>query len=183
MKSPLPDHGINFNAPIPGQSLTSEPGAHPFEKPPQYTTVDEAMRFLFNQCTDTKHLHKILALLESGASVEAIVKTILFGGFAHGLWTVDLQLLLAKPTIALIMSIAKKAGIKAQLKMHPHDKTAKFLADLADPEFTAKLVKKDPNKQKPEQSASPTPPAPQGPPDMGLGSPETGGGFMSMGAQ
>ena len=33
-----------FDAPIPGQSLTDEPGNYPWEHPPQYTNPEEARR-------------------------------------------------------------------------------------------------------------------------------------------
>ena len=35
-----------FDAPIPGQSLTDEPGNAPWEKPAQYDTVEEATNVL-----------------------------------------------------------------------------------------------------------------------------------------
>ena len=32
-----------IDAPIPGQSLTNEPGSYPWEKPPKLNTVDEVI--------------------------------------------------------------------------------------------------------------------------------------------
>ena len=40
---PLLDKPDLLDAPIPGQSLTSEPGNYPWEQPPQLNTVDEAV--------------------------------------------------------------------------------------------------------------------------------------------
>ena len=35
----------NFDRHIPGQSLTSKLGQYPWQRPPQYNTVDDAMQF------------------------------------------------------------------------------------------------------------------------------------------
>ena len=36
-----------FDAPIPGQSLTDEPGNYPWEHPPQFASVEEATDFVY----------------------------------------------------------------------------------------------------------------------------------------
>lgn len=132
------DEPNRFDAPIPGQSLTVAPGTHPFEKPPKYTKLDDAMSFLFQSCTQTNNLHRLLAMMESGISIEAIAKTLLFAGFSQGLWTPDLYLLMMKPTAAMLMAIAKKAGIPVRNKINEADKTANFIADLAAPTYKPK---------------------------------------------
>ena len=38
----------NFDAPIPGMSLTAELGARPWQTPAQYPTVDEAIEYYMN---------------------------------------------------------------------------------------------------------------------------------------
>ena len=43
----MPDASSEFlDAPIPGQSLTTEPKSRPWEQPPKYTTAEEALDFL-----------------------------------------------------------------------------------------------------------------------------------------
>lgn len=34
-----------FDYPIPGQGMTAEVGSRPWQNPPQYTTVEEALEF------------------------------------------------------------------------------------------------------------------------------------------
>ncbi len=37
------DREPSFNAPIPGQAMTAELGSRPWQRPPLYTTVEEAI--------------------------------------------------------------------------------------------------------------------------------------------
>ena len=41
-----------IDAPIAGQSLTSEVGGWPWEQPPQYSTVEEALEFYLPRLTE-----------------------------------------------------------------------------------------------------------------------------------
>lgn len=101
-----------FSGPIPGQSLTHEPRSMPYEKPPQFTKLSEAMNFLMDQLTQPVHLKKMLALMGAGMPIEAIARTILFSGFSLGKWSPDLGLLMYKPTMLSLISLAHRAGLK-----------------------------------------------------------------------
>ena len=39
-----------FNAPIPGESLTHELGARPWQKPAQYSDINEVINYYNNPC-------------------------------------------------------------------------------------------------------------------------------------
>ena len=67
-----------FDAPIPGQSLTDEPGNYPWEHPPQYTNPEEAMAFLYDRVTEPEIVEQIISMLDSGVPVEAIVRVMTF---------------------------------------------------------------------------------------------------------
>ena len=41
-----------FDHPIPGQSLTEEPGKHVFEKPPEITDVDDAVEYVVGKISE-----------------------------------------------------------------------------------------------------------------------------------
>ena len=41
-----PDKLDQFNAPIPGEMLTAELGARPWQRPPPFNTVEEVIDFL-----------------------------------------------------------------------------------------------------------------------------------------
>ena len=50
-KSPM------LSAPIPGQSLTAEPGSRPWEKPAKYTTVEETLKFYIEDLSQPRRWH------------------------------------------------------------------------------------------------------------------------------
>jgi hypothetical protein len=104
-----------MGAPIPGQSLTREPGASPWEKPPQFHDVDDAMEFLFTQITDVDHAHQVLALIEAGMPLTVIVGTILQGGFMEGKWTPDIAVLLTEPLTHLLIKMCNMYEIEYEV--------------------------------------------------------------------
>lgn len=101
-----------FSGPVPGESLTKAPKSMPYERPPQFTKLDEAMNFVMNQLLEPEHFKELISLMKAGMPVEAIVRTVLFGGFASGKWTPDLAILMYKPLFLTIMAIAHKANLK-----------------------------------------------------------------------
>tara|TARA_R100000781_G_C4049828_1_gene117117 strand:- start:123 stop:617 length:495 start_codon:yes stop_codon:yes gene_type:complete len=101
-----------FDRPIAGQSLTDEPGNAPWEHPAQYSDLREARDRIFDGLTNENSLKQIVTMLSSNVPVEALVRTILFAGFAEGKWTVDTAILLAPVILVQIVSLAKAGGIK-----------------------------------------------------------------------
>ena len=121
-----------FDAPVPGQSLTDEPGNSPWEAPPQMTNIHEMSLFMFKQLTSPRMSEQIILMLKEGIPVEAIARVVIFGGFMEGKWTVDSALLIAKPVVQIITAVGVKAGLK-EFKLSLKDRTnLKFRRNLAD---------------------------------------------------
>ncbi len=108
-----------FTFPIPGHSLTHEPKSMPWEKPPQFVQIDEAMNFLMHQLLEPQYLKQLLMVMNAGMSIEAITRTITFTGFATGKWTATLGMLIYKPLMLALISIAKRAGLTDTPVAHP----------------------------------------------------------------
>lgn len=100
-----------FSGPIPGQSLTHAPKSMPYESPPQFAKLEDAMHWLMDTITDPPQLKQLLTLMDAGLPLEAIARTLLFSGFATGKWTPDVAILMYKPVMLTLITIAKKAGI------------------------------------------------------------------------
>lgn len=100
-----------LDASIPGESFTGTPGNAPYEHPPQFADVDEALEHVWERLNTKKSQEQLLAALKQGVPVEALAKTTLFTGFSHGKWTVDAAAIMAKPVVAMMASIAKVAGV------------------------------------------------------------------------
>ena len=100
-----------FDVSIPGQSLTKEPKAYPWESPPQFTTPDEVMDYYFNKFEDDEILFSLFAMLEAEIPVTTIVNSMIMGAFGEGMYNPDLGIIVAEDLGMLIMVIAEEAGI------------------------------------------------------------------------
>tara|TARA_B100001094_G_scaffold198848_1_gene192941 strand:+ start:207 stop:791 length:585 start_codon:yes stop_codon:yes gene_type:complete len=102
-----------FDAPIPGESLTSSPdNAKSWERPPQYVNEDRAMEALYLLLTDQDKLPSLINLIDSGTPIDEIAQIILYQGYTAGQYNPDLMLTMIEPTIYLLISIADYAEIK-----------------------------------------------------------------------
>ena len=106
--------GLNpFNAPIPGESLTSSPeNPKAWERPPEFTNEDDAMKALYLLLTEQDKLKVLVDTIDEGVAIDEIAQVILYKGYTEGKYNPDLMMLLIEPTIYLLISIADYAEIK-----------------------------------------------------------------------
>ena len=103
-----------FDHPIPGQSLTEEPGKHVFEKPPEITDVDDAVEYVVGKISENPEaIEKFEKLMMTGMPIESIVNTISFSGFAEGKWNPDIAELMKPPLSAFFIILAREENIPA----------------------------------------------------------------------
>jgi len=135
-----------FDAPIPGQSLTDEPGNYPWEHPPQRASVEEALDEIYESMMEEQNMKRMFTLLRMGIPVEALVKVITFSGFIEGKYTVDVAKLL-EPIVAMIITgEATLAEIPAKINIGDAEDTD-FFKEMADRKYDMKLDKEDKDKQ------------------------------------
>jgi len=121
-----------FDAPIPGQSLTDTPGNAPWEHPPQYTDPEQVLDGLYNQITNGEFTEQIIAMLDAGIPVEAIVRVMVFSGFTQGKYTPDIGLMIVEPLMNLISAVGIRAGV-SKLKLSLEDLSNKnFISDMSE---------------------------------------------------
>ena len=113
-----------FDAPIPGQGLTDKPGNYPWEHPPEFTDTMEASEFLWDKLTEPLFAQQIIGMLDAGVPVEAIGRTVLFGGFLKGKFSPDVAFIIAEPVMKMIATIGVIAGVE-DIKMSMDDITNK----------------------------------------------------------
>ena len=102
--------GNPFDTPVPGQGLTDEPGNYPWEHPPQYVTTDGAADHLWNRMSEPEFAEQIIAMLDAGVPVEAIARTVLFGGFLNGKFSPDVAFIIAEPVILFLINSASSSS-------------------------------------------------------------------------
>jgi hypothetical protein len=123
-----------FDAPVPGQSLTNEPGNAPWEHPPQMVKVDEAMGYVWEKLSEEKNFKRSIALLKFGMPIEALAKVISFSGFLEGKWSVDVAKML-EPTVGQMIATLG-ATAKVPMKITLDDQSdSQFLNEMAGNEL------------------------------------------------
>lgn len=124
--------GVNkFDAPIPGQSLTDEPGNYPWEHPPKTPSIEEATDYVYESIMKPENMERMFTLLRMGIPIEALVKIITFSGFLEGRWTVDTAKLLEPIVAMMIAGESALAEIPAKVNMGDAEGTD-FFNDMAE---------------------------------------------------
>jgi hypothetical protein len=113
-KNSFDEAGINpFNAPIPGESLTASPdNKKAWERPPEYTNEDDAMKEIYLLLTEQEKLKQLINIINDGVPLDEIAQVVLYKGYTEGKYNPDLMLLLIEPTLYLLIAIADYAEIK-----------------------------------------------------------------------
>ena len=104
-----------FEAPVPGQSLTKEPGKYPWESPPQFNNIDEAMNHYMNRFQDEKVMFNLFSLMEAKVPVTSIAESMILHGFAEGLYNPDVGMLVANDLMEVLVAMAEEAEIPYEL--------------------------------------------------------------------
>ena len=106
-----------FDAPVPGQSLTKEPGNAAWEHPPKIAKVEEAMGYIWDKLSEEQNFKRTVALLRFGMPIEALVKVITFSGFLEGKWSVDVAKML-EPTVGqMIATLGATAKVPMKISL------------------------------------------------------------------
>ena len=83
-----------FDAPIPGQSLTSTPKGAPYERPPEITDPVEALDWHLDRLDNTKAVKEAMFFLEMGMDLSTLVEGIARGAVAEGIHSIDVSLII-----------------------------------------------------------------------------------------
>lgn len=106
---------MQFNGPIPGQSLTTPPKNFPWERPPEIVDPEEAIQMHITRLSDPDLLEDALNLLEfEDLDIQTVVKGIMRGAVANGIHSIDVALLAAPVVHEFLKQAAKAVGIDAE---------------------------------------------------------------------
>ena len=104
-----------FDAPIPGQSLTSEPKNRPWRNPPQLDTVEDAMEYYFPKLSDPNFAPRLLDVMERGIPLTSLAEVIVTGGAMEGIHSIDVGMLVAPILVEFMKGMADIAQVKYTL--------------------------------------------------------------------
>tara|TARA_R110000868_G_scaffold83685_1_gene236142 strand:- start:650 stop:1144 length:495 start_codon:yes stop_codon:yes gene_type:complete len=111
-----------LDAPIPGQSLTTEPKSRPWEQPPKYTTTEEALSFYIPRLSDAELMAPMVDAIEDGTTVVAVADMIQSSGVMSGLHTLDVGLMISPVLVELLITQAQLADIEYKIGTEKSDK-------------------------------------------------------------
>ena len=103
-----------FDAPIPGQSLTSEPRLYPWENPPQFDDPKDVIEFYIKNLAAQEVMDDIFIALDEGFPLNILVKSILSTGVMEGIHSVDVSLIVAPVLHEYILGAARLENIKVK---------------------------------------------------------------------
>ena len=101
-----------FSAPIPGQSLTSEPRSYAWENPPEYSTPEDALMWHLENLDDPKKTEAMISLMGLGLDITTMTEGILRGAVADGRHTIDVSMIIAPVIHEYIVGVAEAANIE-----------------------------------------------------------------------
>ena len=104
-----------FNAPIPGQSLTTKPGNLPWERPPEYNTVEETLAFYLRHLSKSDVIDDTMVLLEVGFPVKPLVKSLRISNTMKGKHNLDVGLLVEPFLVKFITATAESLDVPYQM--------------------------------------------------------------------
>ena len=102
----------NFDAPIPGQSLTAELGARPWQSKPQYSTVDEAVEYYMSRMTTEDFMDQLIDVMEMGVPITNLANSMQLASVMEGVHTVDVGMLIMPVLVEMMMLVGDSAGIE-----------------------------------------------------------------------
>ena len=150
------DPAKQFDAPIPGMSLTAELGARPWQSPAQFPTVDKAIQYYMDRMTSDQFMDQLIDIVEMGIPVSDIANIIQTSSVMEGIHSVDVGVLVSPVIMEMIMFIAESAGVDyvtglddPQGERVSKPKIAKILKELqAEIEDTEAEVEEAPSVEK-----------------------------------
>ena len=105
-----PQH--KFNAPIPGESLTAELGSRPWQRPPQYSDINEIVEDYVTKMNTDEFSKQLADTMGMGIPLTTLANSIQLAGVMQGKHTVDTGILVMPILIESMMAIGDALGIK-----------------------------------------------------------------------
>jgi len=142
-----------MDAPIPGQSLTAPLGDRPWQNPPQYSTVEQAIQYYMPRLTSDRMAGRLMDMLEMGVPIDTVVDTIQLGGVMEGIHSVDVGMLVSPVLAEAIEQMAKSAEVSYKLMGDETDREAPDDSEIALAMMEAAKSKGESMTEEPVQEA------------------------------
>lgn len=133
----------SFDRPIPGQSLTAELGARPWQTAYQYSTVEDALEYYIPRFANEQVSEQVLDVLEMGVPVTTLANTIQLGNVMEGRHSIDIGMLVMPVLMELIMYIADSENIEYSTGLEKDEKVRSTLVQSAVAKLSEKVEEQE----------------------------------------
>jgi len=117
-------------AAVPGQSLTDYPKNYPWERPPEITDPNDAIKFHIDRIADEDVIDNVLDLLEFGIPAKTLSESMMTAAVGSGIHSIDVSLIVEPIVRDFMMKAADMAGIKYKETFKPDEMTMAERASL-----------------------------------------------------
>lgn len=121
----------NLSGPIPGMSLTTEPGNRPWENPPQIVKLEDAVEFYSEKILDPEKQDAILNAFAEDISIESMADMITTSAVMDGIHTIDLAVLVNPVVQEMFRYVGDANGVKYTDSFEELDKQKRIPAHEA----------------------------------------------------
>jgi len=121
----MADPNPYLTAPIPGMSLTVEPGSVPWEQPPQFVTIDEVAQMYSERMNNPEAIDDLMRLLEGNIPIASIVNGMITMSIMKGYHTVDTGFLVTPVIAEIIKTLAELNDVPYHMTAEDVDKEKK----------------------------------------------------------
>jgi hypothetical protein len=123
---------IDFlSAPIPGMSLTTEPGNRPWEQPPQLTKLSEVVDYYTDRLTEPELVDALMDAISNDAPVYETVMGLVNYSVMNGVHSVDTGMMASVVVVEMIKALAELNGIGYILTADDKEKMTKVDSKIA----------------------------------------------------
>lgn len=91
--------------PIPGMSLTGEPGNVPWEQPPMFVELDDVVEYYVERITEPEAMDRLIAAMKTDAPLVSIANTIIKAGMMKGIHSIDVGVIAVPILVELMKTI------------------------------------------------------------------------------
>ena len=112
---------MQFDRPIPGQSLTTTPKGAPYERPPELSDPVDALEAHLDNLMKDGAMEDVLFFLEEGVDLVTLVEGILRSAVMEGIHSIDISLVIAPALHEFIKGAALRADIEFDEGFEPKD--------------------------------------------------------------
>ena len=120
-----------FDAPIPGMAMTHELGARPWQNPPQYTTVEEALDYYIPRMANDAFSDQLVDIMQMGVPLTTLANTVQMSGVMDGKHSADIGILILPVLIEMMQFIGDSAGVEYNSGLEDSDEPRSSIGVLA----------------------------------------------------